>query len=335
MSAYLTLSAGYDSAASAVLVKDLPLSGCFTARRSNSHTPRWLSRRAALDDGSPIATRLGLHAQYLDTRAARVGEEEAYFLAPGCAPAMVALQSLTRHIEAGARPAIVFTGFLGDEVWDLDPRERGFGERGIVRGDTTALMLSEIGLKSGFTCVAVPGLLARGIRDITALNGSAEMAPWRVGGRYDRPLPRRILAEAGVPAGMFARRKNAVVNTRMYPANPRLRREFFADVRRTLGWRPGRIYLHALANRIAFWGFRGYHVARGLVVPGGPPKTPDVLVGRPVDLAYAMFGWACGRISRRLARVLDAADVHLVPSALPPARGAAAALASLPGVGAQ
>jgi hypothetical protein len=33
--------------------------------------------------------------------------------------------------------------------------------------------------------------------------------------------------------------------------------------------------------------------------------------------------------------VLTAADVHLVPSALPPARGAAAALATLPGVGAR
>jgi hypothetical protein len=335
MPAYLALSAGYDSAASAVLVKDLGIRECFTARRSNSHAPRWLNPRAAVDDGTPIAARLGLRAQPLDTRAAAMGEEEAYFLAPGCAPAMTALQSLTRHIEAGGRPAVVFTGFLGDEVWDLDPKERAFGERGIVRGDTTALMLSEIELKSGFTCVPVPGLLARGIRDITALSASAEMAPWRVGGRYDRPLPRRILVEAGIPRRMFARRKNAVVNTRMYPAHPGLRREFFADIRRTSGWRPARIYLHALANRAAFWGFRGYHLARGLVVRGAPPKTPAVLVGAPLDLAYAMFGWACGWVSRRLARVLTAADVHLVPSALPPARGAAAALATLPGVGAR
>ncbi|HXI33811.1 MAG TPA: hypothetical protein VNH63_06995 [Gemmatimonadales bacterium] len=306
MSAYIAMSAGYDSAASAVLVKDLGLEACFTARRSNSHVPRWLSRRAAVDDATPIARRLGIRTMYLDAGAAGAGEDEAYFLAPGCAPAMVVLHSLTRHIEASGRPAVVFTGFLGDEVWDMDPKERGYGSRGIVRGDTTALMLSEIELKSGFTCVAVPALLARGIADITTLNGSTEMAPWRVGGTYDRPIPRRVLAEAGVPAHLFAQRKKAVVNTRMFPANPHLRREFFAALRQEVGWGPARVHLHALANQAAFWCFRGYHTARRLLFAAAPPKTPAVLIGAPMDLAYRMFGWACHRVSRQLAAALEA-----------------------------
>ena len=315
MAACLAMSAGYDSAASAVLVKDLDLAGCFTVRRSNSHVPRWLSSRAAVDDATPIAARLGMRATYLDTRAATISADEAFFLAPGCAPALLAWHSLARHIAATGRPTVVFSGFLGDEVWDMDPKERDYGSRGLVRGDTTALMLSEIELHSGFVCVAVPALLARGIRDITALSASQEMAPWRVGGTYDRPIARRLLLEAGVPARLFAQRKKAVVSTRVYPANPVLRGEFFAALRGELGWRPAHIYLHAFANRIAFWGYRGYHVARRLVSGAAPPKTPAVLIGARVDLAYRMFGWASGRVARQLAAVLAAARVSLETSA--------------------
>ena len=330
LSAFIAMSAGYDSAASAVLVKDLDIEACFTARRSNSHVPRWLSPRAAIDDGTPIAALLGLRTEYLDTRSAAVTEDEAYFLAPGCAPAMPALHSLTRRVSATNRPAILFTGFLGDEMWDMDPKEHDFGSRGIVRGDTTALMLSEIELKCGVVPVAVPGLLGRSIRDITALSASPEMAPWRVGGKYDRPIARRLLAEAGIPARLFAQRKKAVVSTRLYPANRALRREFFAALRNEIGWRPVHVYAHELANRIAFWCFRGYHVARRLVTAAPPPKTPAVLIGPRVDLAYAMFGWACRHVSAQLAAVLQAARPAVDGPAPAPLRRAAPLAASSP-----
>jgi hypothetical protein len=36
------------------------------------------------------------------------------------------------------------------------------------------------------------------------------MQPWSVGGKYDRPIARRILETAGVQRGTFARRKRAI-----------------------------------------------------------------------------------------------------------------------------
>ena len=36
---------------------------------------------------------------------------------------------------------------------------------------------------------------------------SAEMEPWRVGGPYDSPIPRRIIEEAGIPRAWFAQEK--------------------------------------------------------------------------------------------------------------------------------
>src|SRR5439155_1338688 len=83
LGAFATISSGYDSAAAAVLVKDLPIEACFTSRRSNTHIPVWLNRRAGIDDGTPIADRLGLTTIPLDPRGSRVTEDELYFLAPG------------------------------------------------------------------------------------------------------------------------------------------------------------------------------------------------------------------------------------------------------------
>ena len=309
MRAFATVSSGYDSAAVAVLVKDLGIEACFTARHSNSHIPWWLSRRAGIDDGKPIADRLGLATVYLDPSPARVTEDELYFLAPGCAPNSVRLHSLARHIERGGRPAVLFTGFQGDEVWALDPWELAYQTAGVVRGDTTALMLSEIRLKSGFVNVAVPALLARGIRDLAALSAAPEMAPWRRGGTYDRPIPRRILEEAGIPPRLFGGRKKAIVRTYSYPMNPALRRAFFADLRDRLGRGGMFVRLHDAANRVAFWLFRGYHLTRRALAAVPPPDTPAVLVGVRFNFAYELFCWAARSLSQRLAAVLRTREV--------------------------
>jgi hypothetical protein len=53
----------------------------------------------------------------------------------------------------------------------------------------------------------VPAIGAGDPLEVGHLSRSAEMAPWSVGGDYDRPLPRRIVEEAGVPRTAFAQRK--------------------------------------------------------------------------------------------------------------------------------
>lgn len=313
LGAFATISSGYDSAAVAALVKDLGVEAYFTCCRSNTHVPRWLDRRAAVDDGTPIAHQLGLATVALDTRGSRVTEDELYFLAPGCAPPTLVLHGLSRHIER-RRPAVLFTGFLGDEVWDRHPGERRYQDQGIVRGDTTALMLSEIRLKSGFINVAVPALCSRRVQDLAVLSESTEMAPWRLNTRdYDRPIPRRILEEAGVPSAMFAGRKKAVVRTYTWPRNRALRPSFFAEVRARYGRGAGFVYLHQAANRIAFWWFRGYHLLRRRLWGIEPPKTPAVLIGPRFDFAYLQFLWAARTLSERLAALLKASGVVPVP----------------------
>lgn len=317
MTPLATISSGYDSAAAAALVKDLGVEACFTARRSNTHIPRWLGPRAAIDDGKPIADRLGLRTNYLDRRRSQITSDELFFLVPGCAPTALALHSLARHVERHGMVAVLFTGFLGDEVWDMHPSERAYRRADILRGDTTALMLSEIRIKSGFVVVAVPALGARSLRDLEALAEAPEMAPWRLGGGYDRPLPRRILHEAGIPRRLFGHRKKAVVDVNAYPVNRALRSEFFRYIRSQYGYSGAFVYLHDRVNRLAFPFYRGYHLLRRWLLGAKPPDTPRAFFWKRIDFAYLTFTWAAQALSARLAVALREAEVTPMAAGAP------------------
>jgi hypothetical protein len=325
--AFATISSGYDSAATAVLVKDLGISACFTSRRSNSHIPRWASLRAGTDDGKPIADLLGLRTMYLDDRRSRISEDEVYFFAPGCAPSMPVLHSLARHLDQRDGATVLFTGFQGDEVWDVNPGERAYQKAGIVRGDVTALMLSEIRLKCGFINVAVPSLYARAVRDLALIAASPEMAPWRLHTTYDRPIPRRILETAGVPRALFGARKKAVVERRSYPSNRALRRQFLAHIRAQYGCPAAVVYLHDVLNKLAFPFVRGWHLLRRALLLVEPRTLPAVLVWKRFDFMYLMFGWAAGALSEHYKRVLQKGRV--TPETARPRRRAAPSPAAL------
>lgn len=304
MTAFATISSGYDSAASAALVAELGIATCFTTPRSNSHIPWWLSRRAGIDDGKPIADLLQLRTVYVDPRRSPVNEDELYFLAPGCAPTMTVLQPLARDLERRGSPAVLFTGFQGDEVWDLNPWDRAYQEAGLVRGDTTALMLSEIRLKAGFVNVAVPSLFARSVQDIAAISASPEMAPWRLGTGYDRPIPRRILETAGVPRALFGLRKKAVVERRTYPTNRTLRREFFAYLRAEGRCSASFVYVHGAVNRIVYPFVRAWDLLRHRLFGIEPPTIPAAYVWKRFDFASMMFSWAASALSARFTSLL-------------------------------
>jgi hypothetical protein len=316
MAAFATISSGYDSAASAALVADLGVATCFTSRRSNSHIPSWLNRRAAIDDGKPIADLLGLRTVYIDRHAPRVDGDELYFLAPGCAPTMTVLHPLARQLQQRGAPAVLFTGFQGDEMWDVNRWERAYQEAGLVRGDTTALMLSEIRLKAGFVNIAVPSLFARAVRDISAISLSDEMAPWRLGTGYERPIPRRILETAGVPRALFGGRKKAIVERRTYPANRALRRDFFTYLREQGRCSGAFVHLHGAVNRCVFPFVRAWDLLRQRLFGIEPPTIPAAYVWKRFDFASMMFAWAAGALSARFATVLreSGATRHAAPA---------------------
>ncbi len=67
----------------------------------------------------------------------------------------------------------------------------------------------EFRLRVGYHGIAVPCIGARRNQAIHDLAVSEQMVPWSIGGDYDRPIPRRIAEEAGLPRDRFGMRKAA------------------------------------------------------------------------------------------------------------------------------
>jgi hypothetical protein len=129
-------------------------------------------------------------------------------------------------------PAILLTGTLG-EIWypeKLYQRDANRScDKGLARGDLSMHGLTELRLYCSFVQVAIPFIGAIHRRDILQITSSREMDPWRIGTDYDRPIPRRIAEQAGVPREQFGQRKMASVVEFSKPYLPvcrRLRHEY-------------------------------------------------------------------------------------------------------------
>ena len=303
LSLFTTASAGYDSPATAALVKGIGVKVCFAARYSNSRFPRWLNRDATIDDGAPIAEALGMRVVPLGPPHARVDDDELYFLAACCSMPSLVFHSMAQYIEHTGRPAVVFTGFQGDYAWDVNIEEKHINSD-FTGCDTSGTSFSEIRLKSGFINAPVPYLYARAVGDLVTIGKSVEMAPWRSIAQpdYDRPIARRIAETAGIPRQAFGRRKRAVVEAYDYPVNRTLRYGFFAELRKA-GLRPGLARLQAGVNRLRYTYERVVAKVRRRFT-GIDKATPRLHWWKHLDLPRLLFIWANGRLADRLATVL-------------------------------
>lgn len=79
----------------------------------------------------------------------------------------------------------------------------------VVRGDASGSGLDEFRKRVGFVNAPVPFIGVQNSRQLARISGSVEMKQFRVKGLYDRPIPRRIAEEAGVPREIFGTRKLA------------------------------------------------------------------------------------------------------------------------------
>lgn len=187
-----TISRGYDSPAAAVLASSAGCSRAVTFSQSRRGS-------AGEDSGTKLAGPLGLsvkefgrldYREHGDFREIRNSGGPSEFLSFG----------------DYLRGALLFTGFHGDMVWGTS---RHSVSRDLVRSDSSGSSLTEYRLETGFVHLPVPFIAADSHPSIHAISVSAEMAPWSIGGSYDRPIPRRIVEEAGIPRELFGHRKRA------------------------------------------------------------------------------------------------------------------------------
>jgi hypothetical protein len=208
---FSTQSRGYDSTAINAIAASHGLDGVFTIRTgkgggSAADDPNELE---VSDDGTEIAQALGLAPVIgLERRAfAKSFDDELYYHAAIHECQDANFKQLSERIDA---PALLLTGILG-ELWYT--RSSFYEERpdflgaDLRKADLGGHGLGEVRLRAGYVQAALPFIGARRRAQILALTESAEMSAWRLGVAYDRPLPRRIGEEAGVPRLAFGQVK--------------------------------------------------------------------------------------------------------------------------------
>lgn len=181
-------SNGYDSAACAVLGRTI---GCDEAVvYETKHTFR-------SDSGAEIVASLGysvIHEKneldFLHTDSAEL------FLGTGELGTSIFFASAAEELEG----KLLISGAHGDKMWDKDYIETG--DR-IVRSFYPDTARTEFRLATGYINYPPAFLTATIQQGVHRISNMAEMEPWTLNNDYDRPIPRRMVEESGVPREAF------------------------------------------------------------------------------------------------------------------------------------
>lgn len=191
-----TISRGYDASATSALVHDL---GCDTALTFS------FPEKYAYDSGVEIAKYLGYGNIIEGNGSAYMGNSalwEAESASCGDVGCLVAFNTF----EQVNKNSILFMGLKGDSIWGKDESmaNRNFD---FIKMSIAAEQNPEHYLRNNTIAISVPLILGFEWPSIYKINNSPEMAKYSVGGDYDRPIPRRIVEEKGVPRTAFGIKK--------------------------------------------------------------------------------------------------------------------------------
>jgi hypothetical protein len=285
-----TISTGYDSPAVAALAAE---AGCRDVVCFDT------SHQGEADSGHEIAKCLGLEVIPVSLGAWRVlVRPEIPFLAGNGIGEELRFRPAEPHLAG----RVLLTGYLGDKMWGLDPHEDL--SRDMVRTDCAGSGFTEYRLWVGFLHCPVPFWGCRQVEDVRTVSTLPEMAPWDLGTDYNRPIPRRILEEKGVPRALFGVRKR---NSSSFLHN---HEDYLthASIEDFLRWLKGNRKKWIAAGRIP--PFRSQAFDRLMfrladTVAGWTRGRPAVwriaaaLDGRPLGIRRYVFPWAMTHAKRR------------------------------------
>ena len=235
MAVLTTQSKGYDTTAINAMAAKFGVDRAFTVSKGKGGGfPADRDRSYQVDDdGTEICNCLGIPCTQIERRAFEnrfAYEAELYSALDENQDAN--FLELFDCINRMNRIGILLVGALG-EIWypaELWRRKSVPMSPDLVRWDLANDGLAEIRLIIGFVLVAPVYIGARRRSDINSITESQGMNSWRLGTDYDRPIPRRIAEEAGVPRVLFGSKKMASVVEFSWPHipwNPDLRAEYF------------------------------------------------------------------------------------------------------------
>jgi hypothetical protein len=216
-----TISSGYDSPACTVLAHR---AGCAEAIT-------FPEARAAFDErddsGTRIGERLGLKVYEFGSLAYQDATDfpEAEFLAYGTGGEDVVLAPAEKLLVG----RVLVTGAIGGIVWDPN---HGYNAPDIVRSDPSGASISEFRLRAGFLHAPLPFFGCLRKASIHRISCSPEMAPWSIRQRYNRPIPRRLVEESGVPREWFGQKKKAITQPFHQPLEMTMSPASYVDFKR-------------------------------------------------------------------------------------------------------
>jgi len=230
-----TQSKGYDSTAVNAFAAKFGIDTAFTVSQSKGSGAfaENDTESASDDDGTEIANRLGFPCVSIERRRFQQELEDEYLYFAGIANCEdLNFSGITPYIDS---PSILLTGTLGELYYPATYYSSRFpGEpvgTDLRRGDLSGHGLTEVRLASGFVQLPLIYVGAQQRESITRITESKEMDPWRLNNAYDRPIPRRVAEEAGVPRAWFGQKKMATAISYSRPNIPqgsKLRKEFFS-----------------------------------------------------------------------------------------------------------
>ena len=226
-----TQSKGYDTTAINAIAREQGIDTVFTVTTAKSifHQAPYDNVKLPDDDGSEICEVLALNCIPLNRRAYAEEFDQEYLYY--CALHHNQDANLKDIRKFMGKVSLLLTGINGDVVWSRENVAlRTFLDSSLRRGDLGGHGMGELRLVVGFVQLPLPFMGARQKADIVRITESPEMDPWRLGNAYDRPIPRRVAEEAGVPRHLFGQSKMASALIFPPPSIPHgkaLRHEFF------------------------------------------------------------------------------------------------------------
>jgi hypothetical protein len=226
-----TQSKGYDSTAVNAMAREFGIDKVFTVSKAKSihHLAHNDTGILPDDDGGEICQLLGLNCTRINRHAFADEFDDEYLYYCALHQNQDAnLKEISLHVS---KVGILLTGTLG-EIWYTKHclGKRAFLDSEMRRWDLGGHGMAELRLVVGFIHLPLPYIGGRRKTDIVNITESSAMDPWRLRNGYDRPIPRRIAEEAGVPRLAFGQSKMGSVVLFSKPSIPHgtaLRVEFF------------------------------------------------------------------------------------------------------------
>lgn len=190
-----TISSGYDSSTCAALAKKI---GCNTAMTL-------MSGRYDKDSGEEIAKYLGytrIIKRDCESYKEKKGCIDAEYVSSGEAGTQLQF-SVFEDVMANT---ITFFGVRGC-YWDKDSKTTDDFEMDDHYFCEADVSWTENALKNSYIVAPLPTYGSSTCSSIRKVTNLEEMKFWTLGTKYDKPIPRRILEESGVPRDAFGMKK--------------------------------------------------------------------------------------------------------------------------------